>query len=344
MEAVPDVVQLADDEAEHQEHQHQHRADLVPDFDFPGHQVQNRQRQRAHAAVDIGQALFEGGIQAAAHVAGHLAHSVQQAQPGIFTDVDVEARGEFVDAGLGVLQRRQGGQFQNGTHAHRQDGEHQHHKDIADELLKAPPAADFPADAHQQDENADEKADVIIGIDGQEQGQGVEDELPLFQHPDRTQHHQGRQGEGIQPHDVPLIAQRPGAEGIEGREQGHGNVFLFKGILQENGEEQARQAQTDGQQQAVIFQHPPIRHDHRQQIQGRRQIVGDQAQVIHAQTNVPGPEEAVAAAKGLPERLEEREILVVIVRIQNRAVAEGLIAADEHDDEHAHTGNGKGQR
>ena len=81
-----------------------------------------------------------------------------------------------------------------------------------------------------------------------------------------------------------------------------------------------------------------------EQIQGRGQIVGDQAQVIHAQPHIPGPEEAAAAAQVLPEGLEEWKILMIVIRIQNRTVAEGLIAADEHDQEHAHTGNGKGQR
>ena len=78
MEAVPDIVQLTDNEADVEERQQHCGADLIPGLHLPGKQVQHHQKHTDNAAVDVGQSLLEGRLQTAAHIARHLPHGVQQ--------------------------------------------------------------------------------------------------------------------------------------------------------------------------------------------------------------------------------------------------------------------------
>ncbi len=78
MEAVPDIVQLPDDEAEIEKDQQENRADLIFFGHIPGQKIEHHEHDAENAAVDIGQTLFEIGLNGAAHVPRHLAHGVQQ--------------------------------------------------------------------------------------------------------------------------------------------------------------------------------------------------------------------------------------------------------------------------
>ena len=77
MEAVPDIVQLPDDEAQHKEKQQENGAELVPQGNFLCGEEQKRQHHRANTAVQVGQALLEGRLQPAELISGHLPHGVQ---------------------------------------------------------------------------------------------------------------------------------------------------------------------------------------------------------------------------------------------------------------------------
>ena len=124
MEAVPDIVQLPDDKAEVEKHQQRHGADLIPEPHPFCHQVQEGQHKGAHAAVEVGKPLLEAGLNAAAHVSRHLHHGLQKSIDGIAGgDVQPEAGGEFVDAGLGGLQPCQSRKLQHRRHADGQSGE-----------------------------------------------------------------------------------------------------------------------------------------------------------------------------------------------------------------------------
>ena len=62
----------------------------------------------------------------------------------------------------------------------------------------------------------------------------------------RTEHaqdHQWEQSKGIQPHNVPLIPQRPSAQSIAAGKQSQGPVPPVKNTVQKDGKEQSGQAQ-----------------------------------------------------------------------------------------------------
>ena len=219
MEAVPDIVQLPQDKAHVEKQQQQQGAQLVPPLDIPGQQEEDAQQNAAHAAVQIGKPLFEAGLDAAAHIPRHLAHGIQQTHQVIFGgDVQPEAGGKFVHAGLGGSQGGHGRHGQKGAHAQGQNGEQGNPQQVAKEPLPPPGAADFIAEEAEEHKDAYEKSDIVIGNHGQGQCQGIQGKFPLPQQPHHSQHYQGQQGKGIQPHHIPLVAQRPGAQGIEAAE------------------------------------------------------------------------------------------------------------------------------
>ena len=149
----------------------------------------------------------------------------------------------------------------------------------------------------------------------------------------------GQQGKGVQPHHIPLIPQRPGAQGIKAAEESNGEVLPVKEPVQEDAEKQAGEAQLDGHQQAEIIQHLALRHQDAQQIQRASQIVGDQAQIVHAHAHIPTVKQAVPAEQRPAEGHKERIILMVIIRIQHGRGAEGVIAVDQHQQQHTAAGD-----
>ena len=54
--------------------------------------------------------------------------------------------------------------------------------------------------------DANKKTNIVVSKYCQKQAEGIKQELPLFQKADHSQHNQGQQGEGVHPHNVPLIA------------------------------------------------------------------------------------------------------------------------------------------
>ena len=129
MEAVPDIVQLTNDEADIKEQQQSHRAQLVRKLDILGCQIQESQYNRTHAAVKVRQAFLEIGFQTAAHIACHLTHGIQQSLPSVFAgDIQPETLRKIVDAGLGSLQGCQRRQLQNRCHT---DSKHREESDAA---------------------------------------------------------------------------------------------------------------------------------------------------------------------------------------------------------------------
>ena len=344
METVPDIVQLTDDEADHEKQQHAHCAELVPQLHLGGSQVQESKHHGADAAVYVGQTLLPGRLDAAAHIARHLTHGVQKTSPGVFIgDVQPEALGELVDTGLGGLQCRIGGKLQKGGHTDGQQREAGDPKQVFKKSPGAGPAADFIADKQQQYENTGEKTNIVIGKDREKQAYGVQNKSLIPQQINRSQRHQGQQRKGIQPHNVPLIAQCPGAKAVKRAEDADGNILFSKEVFQENGKKQAGQAQLHRHKKGEELQKPPLRHQNAQDIQRGRQIIGIKAQIVHTQTHIPAVEQTFPAAQGIPEGHEEGEILVVHIGIQNGILAEGLILADEHHKAHSHKGKREGK-
>ena len=180
MEAMPDIVQLPDDKAKHKEQQQGDAANFIPQLYLLCHQKQERQLHGKNTAVEIGQALFEVGLQGTAHVARHLAHGIHKALEGILrSDVQPEALGKGVDAGLGGLQRRQGGKLQNGRHADGKQGVKGDAQKVQPRPLPAGKPADFVAEKHQCHENTHKKAHIIVDKHSQKQAHGIQKEALL---------------------------------------------------------------------------------------------------------------------------------------------------------------------
>ena len=342
---MPDVVQLPDDEAQGEKQQQPYGADLIPEPDLLGHQEEPAEHQGDHAAVDIGQTLFEVGLQGPAQVPRHLPHGIQQPLPVVGGgNVQPEAPGEGVDAGLGGLQRRQGRQLQNGRHADGQQGEEGDPQQVLACPLQPREPADLIAEKDQGHKDAHKKAHIIVGIHPKEQGDGVQEEPLLLEQPDLPQDHQGQQGKGIQPHDVPLEAQGPGAQGVKGPEYHGGEVLFPVELFQQQEEKQPRQSQLDGHQQRKIAQQPLFRHQNAEKVQGACQIVGDEPQIIQAHANAPVVQQTLPGPQGPAKGHKEGVILMVHIGIQHGGLAERLVAADEHHQQHPHKGEQKGQR
>ena len=344
VETVPDIIQLPNDKAYIKKQQQCHGANFLPGLDTPGHEIQHRKQNGAHAAVQIGQALLEVWLNGTAHIAGHLAHGIQQSQNGVGGgNVQPEAGGKGIDAGLGGLQCRKGRQLQNGRHAQSQHRKQCNPAQVGKESFPALPAADLIGKKQQEHKDAHKKANIIVGKHRQKQGQGVQHTLLIPQQLHRPQHHQRQQCEGIQPHNVPLEAQRPGAQTVKPAEDRNGQVVFAVELLQQDSKEQPRQPQLHRHHQRKIGQQEPFRHQHAQKVQWRCQIVGDQPQIVHAQTHIPAVQQALPAAQGPVKGHEEGVILMIHIGIQHGILAEGLIAADQHNKQHSHAGKGKSQ-
>ena len=342
VEAVPDIVQLPDDEADIEEQQQPHGADLIPKPHFLRHQVQEHEKYTDNAAVQIWQSLLEGRLQTAAHVSRHLTHGVQQTQNRVLLgDVQPEGSREFVHAGLGAAQSRQSRDGENRGHADGNGGKQGDPTQVTEEFLPAAPPADLVDEKQEKYEDAGKKANIIVGKNGEKQADGVKHRLFLLQKAHRAQGNQRKQGEGIQPHHVPLIAQCPGAQAIERAEYGDRKVVPVENPFQKQAEEQTCKTQLDGNQQGKIAQQPSFRHQHAEQIQGRCQVVGDETQIVHAQTHAPGIEQSPTLPQGVAEGHEEGVILVVHIGIQHGIFAEGDILAHRHQKQHPQAGNGK---
>ena len=344
MEPVPDIVQLPDEKAQHKEQQKTHAAELVPELYLLCHQEQPGQQDGAHAAVEVGQSFLKIGLQPAAHIARHLTHGIQQALEGVLCgDVHAEPLGELIDAGLGGLQGRQGGHFQNGRHADGEKGKEGDAHQVQPRPLPAGEPADLVAHKYQRHKDADKKAHIVIGKHREKQGHRIE-EKPFFpQKGNFSQHHQRKQGEAVQPHHIPLVSQRPGAQGIQAAENRNGKVVFPVEPSQHQGKKQPRKAQLDGHQQRKIAQQQLFRHQHAQKIQRACQIVGDEPQIIDAHADAPVVQQRLAGAQAPAEGNKKGIVLVIHIGIQHGILAKGLVAADEHHQQHSHKGKEKGQ-
>ena len=134
-------------------------------------QIKERQYNGKDTAVKIGQSFLKVRFQTAAHVARYLTHSIQQSLPGVFTgNIQPESLREVVHTGLGSLQCRQSRQLQNGRHTNGQNRKERDPAQIQEKPLKALPPADLIHKKEQKNKNTDKESDIVVGINGQEQG------------------------------------------------------------------------------------------------------------------------------------------------------------------------------
>ena len=350
MEAVPGIVQGAENEAKQQKNQEQQIEDLLPEPDLPAAEIVDCQDRRAEAAVDIGKAGHFGDLRHRQGIGQNLtgggdhtgdsllqqhgedALSLGDATGGTLGDIQAQKIELLGSHGIGGLHALHGGDQEHGgdPHAdHRADTDAQ---EPAQEILPALPAGQAENDKAQQDKDAAEIGNVIIAPQGQGQCADVEAEFPLPQEADCPSHQQRQQGEGIQPHAVPVVAAHPGAEGVHQRKKRQGNVVFPIDNTQKQAEKQAGQRDLQNRQQGEKLPQPGCRHQHRQQIQRAGQIIGKQGGVARAHAHAPGVLQGAAGGQLFMEVLEEGIILVPAVVGQDHAVSEGIEAVtDKHD-------------
>ena len=76
VEAVPDIVKLADQHAEHEENQQKDAANLVPKLYFFCGKEQEAEHDSSDTAIQVRQALFQAVQMSTADIAGDLTHTV----------------------------------------------------------------------------------------------------------------------------------------------------------------------------------------------------------------------------------------------------------------------------
>ena len=377
VEAVPDIIQLAENEAGDKQQQKCQTAQLVPQIDLAGQQEQQGKRNGKDTAVQIRQTVDEGGGDGGTHIAGYLSHAVEhhgegggnggeeqthqttaalcfgglEGIPGFlgggnfFTGDHVhgETIGEVVDAGLGIPQGGQGGQGQKCGQTDGQNGEETNAGQIFQETQNAFAPAQFVGKEQEEGKDTYKQADIVVGCNGKEEGNGVKDELAVLDQRYRAQCHQGQQSERIQPHDIPVVAQRPGTQTVEGTEHHDRRIVFLENALEHDGKEHTGQADFNGQQQGEILQHPAFRQNCGDQIQRGSQIIGHQTQIVHAHTHAPVIKQGITGAQCLPEFHKERVVLVVHITVEHTALAKWLTGSDEHKNEHQRCGQKKCQ-
>ena len=85
--------------------------------------------------------------------------------------------------------------------------------------------------------------------------------------------------------------------------------------IQKHAKKQPSQTQLHGYQHGEKSQQHPLRHQHREQIQGGGQIVGNETQVIYAQPQAPVIYQRATGPKYPPELHEEGIILVIHIGV-----------------------------
>ena len=313
---MPDIVQLADDKTGIEKQQQNDSTNFIPQPDLFCQKIQHHQKDTDDAAVHIGQAFFKIGLDGTAHIARHLPHGIQQSLQVVFLgNIQAEACWKFINNRLCGLQRPESGQFQNGGHSDGQNREEGNPNQVSKEFFPAAPPANLIHKEQQKNKNAGKQTNIIIGKNREEQRKGVQDKFLIPQQLHSAQSHQGQQRKGIQPHDIPLKAKRPGTQAIKATEHRNGQIVFPKNVFQENRKKESCKAQLDGNQQGKIFQQQTFRYQHAEKVQRRCQIIGNQAQVIHAKTHAPGIQQPLASPQRIPERYKEWIVLVIHVRI-----------------------------
>ena len=256
---------------------------------------------------------------------------------------DVHVQGvrlrEFVFGVGGRLQAQEGRNGQHGRHA-------QSHRRKEGELEQADPEAadvvpvdDVPADEDQQNEDADEEADIVAAPDGEKEAERIQRPLSLLQKGDGPGHDQGRQGDGIEPDRVPVVAHEEGAQRVGHGENRDRKLGAVQGLAQEEGEAQSGQTEAEQDGEVVPVHCEPDRQQGRDPVQRACQIVGEHGEIVDAHTRPPGMEQGVPLHEPLAQIQVEGIILVPLIVGKDHLIPEGhdlMDGPEQLDDQHRH--------
>ena len=83
----------------------------------------------------------------------------------------------------------------------------------------------------QEKKDTGKKTDIIVCGDGEKQRDGIKEELAIPQQRDRTERDQRKQRKGVEPHNVPLVSQCPGAQSVETAKKRDRQIILTECFL-----------------------------------------------------------------------------------------------------------------
>ncbi len=331
MEAVPEVVQRTEQEAQHEEGQQEQAHELFAQANAPVEEIQHAQDRHAQAAEDVRQPLHardrRAGQKLREHLPGRREHSGQRlvfqqapeaagcGEVAVSALGDVHGKRPDLDAAGGIrpLHGQQHRQQQRRRHA---DAEHRAERDAHEALAEVPAA--LPVDEaigkeKQRHEQAAHIADVIVAPDCQRQRQHIQAEAAVAQQHDRRGNQKRQQRKGIEPDDVPIIAARPRAQRVAQREDGHAQVASAEDRLQKIGKKQPGKGQLHDRHQREILAQDAQRHECREQIERACQIIGIERGIGRSHADVPAILHRAAGAQLLAEGHEKRIILMPFV-------------------------------
>ena len=335
VEAVPHIVELTDDKAEHKE-QHQSAAeDALTHLDLRAEEEQQRQKDDEYAAVDIGQTFLFSRLDERDRVGDGLADTLQNAaEIRLAADIDREILGIGVFGGVGIMQGKVSRQHQNRRHHQRQQGEARHLEELLDQILPALVFDDTVADGDQQNKDAGEQSDVVVREHGQCQRDDIESELSFPQQRKGAGNDQRQQRDGVQPDDVPVVAHDKGAQSVHDTERGDGNITALEGDLEEQRVEKSRQTDLDAGDDIQKFSELIRGNQYGEEVQRTRQIIGHQRNIVGTAAALPGPQQRAAVLELVLIVYQKRIVLVPQVGCEDLVGSKRRNTRDLEREEH----------
>ena len=345
MEPVPDKVELTDHKAELEKDDQPRAEEPLALFDPRAKEEQNRQEDRKHTAVDVGQALLGRGLDKGDRVGDRLADALQHAaEVGAGADIDGKLRGEGVPGGLRMTQGKVRRNGQHGRHHHTDNRAARHFEDIEAGFFQALEVDDGIAHADKEHKDTAKQADVIVGKDRQRQRQDIQTVLSVPEQGKGPRDHQRQQGNRIQPDDVPVIAHDKGAQRVHDAESGDRDVTALKADAHEQRKEQSAQADLDAGDDIQKLAQRLGRHKDGEEVQRACQIISDQGKIVRAAAGLPCPQQRAAGAQLIVIVDKEGIVLMPQVGDEDLVLAERRYLCYGKGKKHQDKGNKKSQR
>ena len=313
VEAVPDKVKLADDKAEEHEQDQAHTRELFSELDLLGGQAEEHEENRDRTAGDIGHGVdfLVGGDGKVHQIAGDAFESLEHADQVIAAaDIRCKFLRKGAAARMGILQRKERRQHKKGGQTDAQNRKHAEFEQVGGKSAHSVPARDMVADKNQQDKNAGEKADVVVGDQRQRQHDGVEPEAVLGEQLHGAQRDQRRDADRVEPDGVPVVAHKKGAERKADAENHQRGVVAPENAFEEKRHKGAGKRDLDRDREHQKLAQPIGRDKQGQEVHRACKVVGHQRKIVGAGAYRPSPKQAFAVLE-LVLKIRQKGIILV---------------------------------
>ena len=109
-----------------------------------------------------------------------------------------------------------------------------------------------------------------------------------------SQHRYRKQDNGIQPHDIPIVASHKSAECIEQAEENDGHIVFLKTLAQVPGEGHSAQRGLESDQQHNCFAEAFPGKEQNQKIQGGGSVIGGLNQKVFSESCGPAVKQTLS--------------------------------------------------